>query len=390
MRTRSSQSPWLRGVETYLVALVGALLFTWLNVPLSWMLGSITAVMIWRGMTKRPLYAPPLLRTISFLFLGYMLGTSFTRDTAWQILIQAPYMLLITVTVVVLSVSMGYWVAKKSGINPVTGVFGSIPGGLSHIVLLSEEEEDADTTVVTFMQTIRLFAVIFIVPLLTVHGIGGLAEGLVSGLGAGTLHTEAGSAVTTATAATTDAGTVPELRSMIPFWSQLLLFLIVVPIGTWLAHRINMPAALITGPLLTTALTIIMTNIPAPPLPPLLIIISQVMVGTYLGLTLKINNLKQFGKVGTLTTLSNIVLLLVSVVIAILLSSLHHISLPTAFLSTAPGGVAEMGITAHTVHADLSIVSSYQLFRVFFIMFVVPWVLRKWLVRQKAGKRSLP
>jgi uncharacterized protein len=52
-------------------------------------------------------------------------------------------------------------------------------------------------------------------------------------------------------------------------------------------------------------------------------------------------------------------------------------SLLTAFLSTAPGGLTEMGIIAITLGADMAFVLSYQLFRVFSILLVAPLFLRR-------------
>jgi hypothetical protein len=44
-----------------------------------------------------------------------------------------------------------------------------------------------------------------------------------------------------------------------------------------------------------------------------------------------------------------------------------------------------MGVTAALVHADLSIVSEYQLFRLFFVIFVVIPVLQWFITRQHSG-----
>ena len=55
---------------------------------------------------------------------------------------------------------------------------------------------------------------------------------------------------------------------------------------------------------------------------------------------------------------------------------MYPITMATAFLCIAPGGLPEMGVTAHTIQADVSMVAAYQLFRVFFILFIVPIFLR--------------
>ena len=41
------------------------------------------------------------------------------------------------------------------------------------MVVLSEEIAGSDLTVVTFMQTIRLLATVFIVPFIVIHGLAG-------------------------------------------------------------------------------------------------------------------------------------------------------------------------------------------------------------------------
>jgi len=43
----------------------------------------------------------------------------------------------------------------------------------------------------------------------------------------------------------------------------------------------------------------------------------------------------------------------------------------TAFISTALGGMTEMGLTAMMVHADLSTVIAFQLFRLLFVLGVL-------------------
>ncbi|MDO9229797.1 MAG: AbrB family transcriptional regulator [Syntrophales bacterium] len=52
-------------------------------------------------------------------------------------------------------------------------------------------------------------------------------------------------------------------------------------------------------------------------------------------------------------------------------------SLLTAFLSTAPGGLTEMGIVALTLGADVAFVLAYQLFRFFCILLAAPFLLRR-------------
>lgn len=353
-------------VETFIVAMIGAIAFTLLHIPLAWMLGSITGVMIWQLGMKRELNCPFSFRQVASVLLGYMLGTSFTRETAGDIVQQLPFMFMTTTSLVLVSLAMGYLIALKSGISVASGIFGSVPGGLSQMLVISEEIEDANVSIVSFMQTIRLLAVIFIIPFLTVHGLAG--------------------------GASTEPVAIPTTSSLaeVSFeWWTYPLYACVAIMGAWGGRMIRLPASIITGPLLLTAIVAIATGIQAPPLPGSLLIVSQLIFGAYIGLTMKVSDFAIFKKIGSYAVTSSILLVLAALAISEGLSMLTGATTSTSFLSAAPGGIAEMGVTANLVHADMSMVSSYQLFRMFFIMFFVPPVLRKWLIWRQRRMNEL-
>ncbi len=56
-------------------------------------------------------------------------------------------------------------------------------------------------------------------------------------------------------------------------------------------------------------------------------------------------------------------------------------------MSMAPGGVAEMAVTAMSVHVDLSVVTSFHLFRILFILFFLSPII-KWLAGRNHGKQK--
>lgn len=103
--------------------------------------------------------------------------------------------------------------------------------------------------------------------------------------------------------------------------------------------------------------------------------------GSESGLQMEPRTLKNIKVLGSYTLPSSVLLVLFLLLLAFLLTLWTPMMLTTAFLSAAPGGVAEMGVAASMVHADLSMVSGYQLFRVFFIMFVISPLLQRWLQR---------
>ncbi len=60
-----------------------------------------------------------------------------------------------------------------------------------------------------------------------------------------------------------------------------------------------------------------------------------------------------------------------------MLTRMHSMGLTSAFLGTSPGGMGEMGLTAVLVGANVSLVTAYQMFRLLFILFVMPLALRR-------------
>src|SRR5690606_29279552 len=166
-----------RILETILITFQGGMLFTVLHVPLSWMLGPMTATILWTTFTRRSLGWPSRTRNAGLLLLGYSMGLSFTTECTRQIYTKLPYMLLATLLTIVFSLVIAILTSRLSGVNTASSVIGSVPGGLTQMVLLSEEIKGADGAVVAFMQTIRLLMVVFIIPFFAVHG---LADGIIS------------------------------------------------------------------------------------------------------------------------------------------------------------------------------------------------------------------
>jgi membrane AbrB-like protein len=337
--------------ETVLVSVLGGWLFYLLHIPLAWMLGPLTSTMIWKLYSKRNLYWPARYRNAGLMVLGYILGTSFTLETVEQILHQLPSMLLVTILTILFSFFMGMIVSKAAQIDLVSGIIGSVPGGLSQMIVLGEELQGVDSTIVTFMQTFRLLAVIFIVPFL-------IGKGLTP------------TGVSAATAVNPSA----------IGWYMYPLFFIVVIAAAAIGKKISLPTAPLLGPLIATA-ALLLFGLEAPRVPSSMVIGAQLFVGAYMGLIMDPTSLNNWKKLAPFTTAASVILVLFSLGLGWIISLFHPISLATAFLGTSPGGVAEMGVTARDVHADLSMVTAYQMFRVFFILFAVPPCLKWWVKR---------
>ena len=94
------------------------------------------------------------------------------------------------------------------------------------MVALGEEMVGVDATVVTFMQTIRLISVVFLVPFLTLNELAGKAS----------------------------SSTVP---ISVGDWKGYALFTLIAVGGAFLGQRIHLPVAFLTGSLLATAIAVV-------------------------------------------------------------------------------------------------------------------------------------
>ncbi|WP_407270951.1 AbrB family transcriptional regulator [Radiobacillus sp. PE A8.2] len=345
----------IRFIITFVLSLLGGTLFYFLHVPLPWLLGSMVIVLITSTFTKYPLYWPIQIRNTGLIVIGYMLGSSITLVTLIAIIHQLPTMLIVTLFIVISSMCFAFFVSKFTGISLRSAIAGSIPGGLSQMIVLGEEIKDVDVTVVTFFQLTRLFSVIFIVPVIA------LSPLLENGVGSNI----------------TILGESEEVWQ----WSLLVIYTIATIAAAFIGKIAKLPTAYLLGPMLITAI-VGLSGIPSPELPNIIVDVSQLMMGAYIALMIKPAKLENKVKTAVAAIITGLALVCFSFGIGIALEFIHEIPAVTAFLSTAPGGIAEMGIVAKEVNADLPTVTGYQTFRILFILFLVPYTLR-WLFRQQ-------
>lgn len=148
-------------ISALLIALSGGLLFSLISIPVPWLLGPMSAILIsdrFKGLT---LYWPRALRDTALILIGYSIGLSFTSSSVENIIENLPTMLFMTVILVASAALMSKVISKLSGVNYPTVLTGSIPGGLSQMIIFAEEMKGIDVTTVTFLQVSRLLMIVF-------------------------------------------------------------------------------------------------------------------------------------------------------------------------------------------------------------------------------------
>ncbi|WP_336771381.1 AbrB family transcriptional regulator [Paenibacillus sp. MMO-58] len=338
---------------TLVTAVGGGIIFYLLNTPIPWLLGPMIAVLIASNVWKGKYRWPRQIRNSGMMIVGYTIGLSMTGTALKEMGVQLPTMCLMTVILLLLCGGIAFVVSRFSDTDFETALLGSIPGGLSQVLALAEETKGVNLTVVTMTQVVRLMIIVIGIPLLVFSPIFGQ------------VHDAAAAAVPIAAKHENWAALFP----------NILIFAPVCAICAIAGNRIKFPTAFLLGPAISTAI-LQGIGLHGPSLPSTLISASQLMIGTYVGLLLKPGKLQRKVRTFSFAIGSGLVLMLCAWGLSELMTLLHPVSRSTALLSLAPGGMDQMGILAHEINADLSMVSGYQLFRTFFIYFAVSPLLR--------------
>ncbi|KGA96544.1 membrane protein [Alkalihalobacillus alcalophilus ATCC 27647 = CGMCC 1.3604] len=337
--------------EALLIGTVGGFVFNYFHLPLPWMLGSLTFVMLWQAFTNRILDFPAFCKDAGLVVLGAYFGLYFTAATFMTV---APYFIhyvIATILLIGFSIFLSTLVSKWIAIDEITSVFSSIPGGLTEMAIASESLNAKSSYVVIF-QTVRLLTVLFTIPPFII---------LLFGRNGATISSPITSPV-----------------NFIFDWNYLW-FILPFVIGYFVRNII--PAGIVIGSMVVTVILNV-SPITLPILPEFILIIAQIMIGISLGKSILLSDLKAGGKYCLIYFSIAVLLIMMAFLLGVLFSAVTDIDLVTALLSLAPGGLIEMVLTASQVGADPALVSAFQLTRILIIVIFVPIVL-KWYFKRK-------
>ena len=334
-----------------LAVLIG-LVLEYLSIPIPFLLGGIAAAMTFK-IAGSDANWPFMWREIGLAVAGYGIGRNFSAATVHELTEQIFGVLSSSGIAVAASVVIALVTARLTYANLISCMMGCMPGGLTAMMLLAEEDKRTDFNIVMAMQTLRLTGVVIIVPFLVVHG-----------LGAQVLNTPASQAMAEAT----------------HHWLWLLP---IAGAGAVLASKVHLATPHLLGPILmTSACSYFWGNLGA--VPSVVMLVAQVSIGLYMGMLLDPKRLKATGDLLPYIFGGIFAMIGVSVLMAYYLSKWYGFSLITGFLAMAPGGIAEMCLAGMSMGEDVSIILTYQLVRLIFLNVTVP-VGIKYYFREKSG-----
>ena len=340
-----------RIILTLLLALAAAGLCIRLHTPLPWMIGPLLATAV-LSMLGAPTESWIPLRITGQWIIGAALGLYFTP----QVLVLVSGLWWVFLLNIVWALAMGlavgrwlYWIHHASnqpwllkfhikGLTPVTTYFSSPIGGASEMTLMAERR-GAQTDLVASSHSLRLLLVTVIIPF-------GFQWAGLQGLDS----------------------TLPGVRLV--EWPGLGLLAVLTALGCWVMLKLKRTNPWFIGALAAAfLLTAFGINLSA--IPQAMINAAQLLIGISLGV--RFTNAfvhlapRWLGSVAVAT----LALIALCAGFAWLLYQLVPIHWATLLLGTAPGGIAEMAITAKVLQLGVPLVTALHVTRLTAVLLLV-------------------
>jgi uncharacterized protein len=307
----------------------GGALFWWLGTPLPWMMGSLVfmAAAQMLGARFEPVKGG---RDAGLLIIGLSLGLYFTQPVVREVAAFGGYFLALGFAALGIGAVSAWVLERVAGVDHATAFFGSMPGGAAEMAAMGERYGAASDRV-AFAHSARMLLVVTLVPIgITLAGFSA---------------TEDYRAVTVPF----DAG---------GFGALLALALA----AGFVARRLGIPTAFMMGPLVAT-ITITVLGVSLSSVPAWLTNVAQVLLGCVLGSRFDRGFLRSAPRFATAVLFSVAITLGLAAFVGWAIAKLSGAYLGTALLAAAPGGIAEMSITAKVLRIGVAFVTAAHVIR---------------------------
>lgn len=264
--------------------------------------------------------------------VAIVLGLQFSAAALAQLARLVPLLASLCLLTLGVGVLAALILQRAGRLDFATAFFSGVPGGVNEMATLAAHS-GADARVVAVSQSIRLMMVVFTVPFLAkALGVVASTDGL---HGAPSLSFD--------------------LRG-------LLLLLALTGSAAWTLRRLGLPNAYVFGPLLVT-MALTCNGIGLSDLPHSMAALAQIALGYSLGTRYDRSFLSQAPTIVKAQMIALLAAMSVALVFAWLATHVAGLDFLTLLLASAPGGVAEMSLTAHQLGLSVVIVTISHIVR---------------------------
>lgn len=337
---------WLKGflpvLTALLIGLIGAILFSYINTPLPWLLGAICAIALASRFPSLTIRAPKVFSSPARAVLGITVGSAFNPtilhylgDFISSIVLILPFVILVTFCGVL-------YYSKWLKFDKMTAYFSAMPGGLLEMITLAEAM-GANVYRVTLTQSARLLFIVFTLPFMIQY----LSHVSLSG----------------------NRSITQSFLNSNPH--DMVIITICALIGWWGALKLKIPGGTMIGPMFLGAIIYGSGWVSSRP-PNEVIRLIQLILGTTVGFVFVGVSFKEITKVLFQTLGYFIVLALIATLFVIFVSYMTEFPLLSIVLAFSPGGQSEMNLIAIIVGANLPYVALHHIVRLLLVMSVAP------------------
>jgi len=317
------------------VCVAGGALCAWLRTPLPWMIGPLVAMAIFQ-FSGANLAAPPWGREAGQLTIGVSLGLYFTPPVVAEVLAYGGWFVALGFASIGVGAASGAFLARAAGVDRATAFFGSMPGGAAEMAMIGEKH-GALPDRVALSHSMRMLFVVTLVPVgITLAGFSGSDD----------------------------------YRPVaIAFDVAGLAALAITAVAAGLlARRLRAPTAFMIGPLFATiALTVAGVHLSSVPTP--LSNAAQVLLACALGARFQQSFVREAPRFVAALIPAVLITLALAALVGAGLAWGAGAYLGTALLAAAPGGIAEMSITAKVLRIGVAFVTAAHVTR--FVIVVI-------------------
>ena len=144
-----------------------SLLLKMLHVILPFMFGPILAALLCVKVLKLKIRWSFWLSQIGLILLGVQIGSTFTQQVIKDISKNWLTIVFVTILLILLALIIAFFFKKIAQVNLETAILSVIPGALSQMLVMAEENKKANILVVSLTQTSRVIFVVILVPLIS-------------------------------------------------------------------------------------------------------------------------------------------------------------------------------------------------------------------------------
>jgi len=312
------------------IAAMGGLAAQSMRIPLPWMVGPMMAMALAR-LFELGVNPPKGGRQAGQLMIAVAIGLFFTPQVLSDVAHLVPWML----PTGLLSILAGYISARVlmrlTGADMATAFFACVPGGAAEMVILGRRY-GGDAEFVAMSQSLRMMLVVLVIPLSL---------------------TWAGEPVSVG------AGSVGHAHVSILGLAALLGVNVAMSL---LFRALSAPTPWMLAPLICTA-ALTASGVQFSALPPGFSPMGQALIGCAIGSQFNRSFLMRAPRLVAGILASTFVTLVLIALTALLIAWAIGLPAGTMILAMAPGGIAEMSVTAKVLGLGVPVVTAFHVFR---------------------------